>query len=140
MYLIERSFDIAMGHRLSKHEGNCKHFHGHNYKILVGVRAKHLDDNGMVLDFSELDKIVKTFLKKFDHCLVVNLDDEVCNEMSETLLQHGMKVVALPYEPTAENFASEIYRYVASKLPPSVEMDYVTVFENERSKAVYYEE
>jgi len=140
MYLIERSFDIAMGHRLSRHKDKCKHFHGHNYKILVGVKAKYLDENGMVLDFSELDKIVESFLEKFDHCLVVNLDDEVCNEISETLLKHDMKVVALSYEPTAENFAAEIYRFVASKLPSDVEMDYVTVFENERSKAVYYEE
>ena len=140
MYLIERSFDIAMGHRLSKHKGNCKNFHGHNYEISVGVRAKYLDKNGMVLDFSELDKIVKTFLKRFDHCLVVNSDDKIYDKMSKTLLQHDMKVIALPYEPTAENFASEIYRYVASQLPPDVKIDYVTVFENKRSKAVYYEE
>ena len=140
MYVIERSFDIAVGHRLSKHKGKCKNFHGHNYKILVGIRAKHLDNNGMVLDFSELNRIVKTFLDKFDHSLIVSLDDKIYNKMSETFLQHNMKVVALPYEPTAENFTSEIYRYVASKLPPDVEMDHVTVFENERSKAVYYEE
>lgn len=140
MYVIERSFSIAVGHRLSKHQGKCKNFHGHNYKILVAIRAKHLDNNGMVLDFSNLDAIVKEFLDKYDHSLIVNKDDDICNEVSRTLIEHDMAVMRIPYEPTAENFASEVYHYVASKLPPNVSMDYVAVYETDRSRAVYYQD
>ena len=140
MFVIERSFSIAVGHRLSKHQGKCKNFHGHNYKILVAVRAENLDDNGMVLDFSELDNIVKEFLDKFDHSLIVNQDDDICNEISRTLIEHDMSVIRVSNEPTAENFACEIYHYVATKLPQNVGMDYVAVYETDRSRAVYYQD
>ena len=62
MYHLAKEFKFAMGHRLSKHMGLCKNFHGHNYTVGVGVRSNQLNDNGMVMDFSHLKAVVSGFL------------------------------------------------------------------------------
>jgi 6-pyruvoyltetrahydropterin/6-carboxytetrahydropterin synthase len=139
IYKISKEFNVAMGHRLSCHNGLCKNFHGHNYKIIVGVKSKYLNENGMVMDFSDLKIIVNQYLDSLDHALMINeADTELVDRLKDALPE--LKVIHVPYEPTAENMAAEIYHYVKNKLEKFVQMDYVTIYETESSKATYTEE
>ncbi|NHJ48638.1 MAG: 6-carboxytetrahydropterin synthase QueD [Asgard group archaeon] len=142
MYRISKEFSFSMGHRLSCHNGLCKNFHGHNYTIVVGVKSIGLNPDGMVMDFSDLKNIVQNYLKQFDHALMVNeMDRPLIADMRKIL--PGLKVTVVPFDPTAENMAREIYEYVQeeiSKYVNDVEMDFVTVYETETSQATYSED
>ena len=115
MYRISKEFSFSMGHRLSCHEGLCKNIHGHNYKIIVGLKSRLLNPNGMVMDFSDLKAIVSHYLKQFDHALMINKADfSTINKLKPAL--PFLKVVVVPYEPTAENMTKEIYEYVGTEV------------------------
>ena len=139
MYRISKEFKFSMGHRLSCHEGLCKNFHGHNYTVVVGIKSQKLNLNGMVLDFSDLKGIVNHYFKKYDHALMINNSDlGTVNRMKAALPE--LKVVVVPYEPTAENMARDIFEYVAgevAKYVNDVTMDFVTVYETDTSQATY---
>lgn len=126
-----------MGHRLSKHKGRCFSMHGHNFTVLVGIKAARLDANDMVMDFSDLKHAVGEILDTLDHCLLLNKNDQ---EIGSKLKDMQMRVMYVDYDPTAEKLAEMLYTslsIVFSKTHPHVIMDYVTVYENENSKATY---
>lgn len=140
MYKVERRFTLPIGHRLSKHKGRCFSLHGHNFTVLVGVKSEILDENDMVIDFANLDRVVKVFLDILDHATMLN---EVDTELIEKLEGSGIRLRIVSYDPTAEKLAERIYKDVETSLAqlyPLVKMDYVTVYENEKSKATYIEE
>lgn len=82
MYYIEKTFEVLASHRLKlSYESKCSNLHGHNWKITVCCKAKELNADGMVVDFSAIKKMVKE-----------HLDHQNLNEV-------------LPFNPTAENIA-----------------------------------
>lgn len=140
MYKIEKRFTLPIGHRLSKHEGRCFSIHGHNFVVLIGVKSKTLDGHDMLIDFSNLKAVVHGFLDIFDHCLVLNECDK---GIADHLKELGMRTQVLDHDPTAEKFSEIIYKEVERtlcKMYPDIMMDYVTVYENENSKATYSED
>ena len=82
MYYIEKKIEISACHRLDlDYESKCTRVHGHNWIVTVYCRSEELDHNGMVIDFSEIKRLVKE-----------PLDHQVLNDV-------------LPFNPTAENIA-----------------------------------
>ena len=141
MYKLSKEFSFAMGHRLSCHSGACRNFHGHNYKVEIGIKGEYLNPDGMLIDFADLKAVAGGFLDMFDHALMVNeTDEELVTKMKKVL--GGLKVIVVPFEPTAENMAKEIYKHVGDALTKmyKLDMDYVTVYETDTSKATYCEE
>jgi 6-pyruvoyltetrahydropterin/6-carboxytetrahydropterin synthase len=138
MYRISKEFTFAMGHRLSCHQGACKNFHGHNYKVEIGVKSEKLNKDGMVIDFGYLKSIVEMFLDEVDHALMVNDKD---HDFVDKLKKHFpfMKVIETPFEPTAENMSREIFEKIGKKLKEAwgIDIDYVVVWETDTSKATY---
>ena len=140
MYRIEKRFTLPIGHRLSKHKGRCFSFHGHNFVVLVGIKSEILNENDMVMDFSDLNAVVEGFLDRFDHCTLLNeTDAKIGNQLKEL----GTRVILVDHDPTAEKLSEIIYRNIKETLEvmyPLVEMDYVIVYENEKYKATYSED
>jgi len=65
--IITKTFTFDSSHSLSWHKGKCKNLHGHTYKLEVSIKGE-LNENGIVMDFSDLKKIVKKIiLEKYDH-------------------------------------------------------------------------
>ena len=62
---IEESF--AAGHALRNYRGKCENVHGHNYRCQVTVEGENVDDNGLLVDFVELKKVVHSVLDRLDH-------------------------------------------------------------------------
>jgi 6-pyruvoyltetrahydropterin/6-carboxytetrahydropterin synthase len=138
MYYIEKRFTLPIGHRLSKHHGRCFSIHGHNFTVLVGVKAQKLNENDMVIDFSDLKAVVMGFLDNLDHCLLLNKNKD--QDLLDTLEQMKMRVTGVDFDPTAERLSREIAFAIddaLKRLYPEVTLDYVTVFENENSKATF---
>lgn len=69
----EATFDSA--HYLPCYDGPCHRLHGHTYRLQVGVRGHVSSGTGMVCDFVELKKAMKTYVDMLDHQLLNEIED-----------------------------------------------------------------
>jgi 6-pyruvoyltetrahydropterin/6-carboxytetrahydropterin synthase len=135
MFEIEKRFIVPIGHRLYKNKHLCKNIHGHNFTVFVGIKSKKLNEDDMVMDFSDLKAMVSPLLNSYDHCLLLNENDE---ELAEQAGRFCENVITFPFDPTAERLAQTVFVFVDEQLKSSeIVVDYVTVYENENSKATY---
>ena len=61
---VTKEFSFEMAHALWNYDGPCRNVHGHSYRLFVTLYGKPLEEqdnpkNGMVIDFSDLKRIVK---------------------------------------------------------------------------------
>lgn len=78
--LITKVFTFDSAHALTEYHGKCERLHGHTYKLEVTIEGEMKDD-GMVMDFVELKKVVnREVIDKLDH---QNLNDLFKNPSSE---------------------------------------------------------
>src|ERR1700752_1314032 len=102
MFRVTREISFCYGHRLLNYDGKCRHLHGHNGKAVITVEAPALDPLGMVIDFSQLKKVVGGWIdEKLDHKMLLHKDDPVIPELRRL----GEQFVTLDVNPTAENIA-----------------------------------
>ncbi len=81
---ITQEFMFSAAHRLPHYDGPCEDVHGHNYQLAVAVRGTSGGRSGMVIDFRELERVVKErVLSKLDHR---NLNDFIDNPTCEYLV------------------------------------------------------
>lgn len=83
-----------------------KSIHGHSYLVEFLLKSEQLDAGGMVLDFGLLKANLGDFADSFDHALMVWHDDAV---MLDAAYHTSDRVVASPYNMTAENMAKVFY-------------------------------
>jgi 6-pyruvoyltetrahydropterin/6-carboxytetrahydropterin synthase len=90
MYYIQKTLELSACHHLKlSYESKCSRVHGHNWKITVFCKAMELNQDGMVIDFSEVKRLIHG-----------RLDHQDLNEV-------------LPFNPTAENIA----RWIVDEIP-----------------------
>ena len=54
MYYIQKTLTISAAHNLNlSYESKCEQLHGHNWVITVYCKAKELNQDGMVTDFTQ---------------------------------------------------------------------------------------
>lgn len=67
---VTKEFTFDSAHFLPNYYGKCENLHGHTYKLQVTVEGA-VGDNGLVIDFVILKRIVKKqVLDKLDHQLI----------------------------------------------------------------------
>lgn len=93
---ITKIFSAA--HFLIDHE-KCGGIHGHNWKICVAVKGK-VNENGWVMDFTILKKIVDEILEKYDHKLLLpdSLNFQTDKEQNLISFEANKKKYAIPKE------------------------------------------
>lgn len=85
MLKVVRRFTFEAAHYLSDYNGVCKNLHGHRFELEVGVGGEK-GIKGMIIDFKELDRIVKgCIIEKLDHaCLnesILTIDKPTCENL-----------------------------------------------------------
>lgn len=131
MYRVTREIDFCYGHRLLKYDGKCKYLHGHNGRAVVVFESPELDDRGMVIDFSDIKRIVANWIdEQLDHRMILCDQDP----MVPTLRKMGEPLYLLERNPTAENIARAIHEFAVSQGLPIVE---TSLWETPRSVATY---
>lgn len=85
IYCISKTMTVSASHSLHlTYESKCSRLHGHNWRITVFCMAKQKDENGMVVDFSHVKRLI------------------------HGRLDHGSLNELLDFNPTAENLAEWI--------------------------------
>lgn len=105
---VAKEFKWEMGHRLPEHFGNCKNIHGHSYKMIVEFEGE-LNKNEMIIDFYDIDRIIKPLVEKLDHAFLVNKND---TEVVEFLDRLKSKKLVVDFNSTVEN----ICKFVLDKI------------------------
>ena len=124
MFEISRERVFSASHQLRGYKGKCERLHGHNWRVRIHLVANVLDQNGMVIDFHELDRIMKDAIAPFEH---QHLNDV---EPFDTV------------NPSAENLARVLADRVARLLPKNthIKVSACDVWENDLSRARYIPE
>ncbi len=105
---IAKEFHWEMGHRLPNHPGKCKNIHGHSYRMMIELEGK-LNNEGMIIDYYDLKKIVTPLVERVDHCFMVDSSDSTLIQVLEKI---NSKMVIVNYPTTVEN----IINYFLSEL------------------------
>ncbi len=108
---IAKEFVWNMSHRLPFHKGHCSNIHGHTYKLRVTLEGEP-DENGMVLDFYDINSSVQPIIDQLDHSFVVDSNDQV---MINFLKENNFRFVVVPTTTTSENLAIWIANQISLK-------------------------
>ncbi len=140
---ITKQFTFETGHALYGYDGKCKNVHGHSYKLSVTVIGTPIDDRnnvkfGMVIDFSDLKKIVKEeIVDQFDHATVFNQTTPHI-ELAHELKSRGHDVILVNYQPTSENMVIDFAQRIAARLPKNIQLFSLKLQETETSFAEWH--
>lgn len=131
MFSLTQRIDFCYGHRLLNYAGKCRFLHGHNGKAVICLEGEQLDERGMLVDFTDIKKKLRTWIDdNLDHRMILHQDDPLL----PMFLAQQEPVHVIPVNPTAENIARVIYEQARLFDLPVVE---VTLWETPNSSASY---
>ena len=131
MYSVTKRIEFCYGHRLLDYDGICKHPHGHNAVAEIEVRTESLDPRNMVVDFSDIKRLVKGWIdRELDHKMILRHDDPLVAPLQRL----GEPIYLLDSNPTVERIARLIFDISRQEHLPVVR---VTVWETPTSWATY---
>lgn len=140
---ITKQFSFETGHALYGYDGKCKNVHGHSYKLSVTVIGTPITDKtnvkyGMVIDFGDLKKIVKSeVVDVFDHATVFNKNTPHI-ELAKELENRDHSVILVDYQPTSENMVVDFAEKISSRLPAHIKLFSLRLQETETSFAEWF--
>ena len=120
---IGKTYEFHASHRLPNHNGKCRRQHGHSYVLEVEVwgypkEEKGESDDGMVMDYAELDMMIDPVIEQVDHY-----------DFNKDIAAFGEE-----YPPTAENIVSWIVDNLHISFP-KVKFSRVRLWETRRCYA-----
>jgi 6-pyruvoyltetrahydropterin/6-carboxytetrahydropterin synthase len=84
---VEETF--AAGHALRQYRGKCENVHGHNYRVQVTLEGPDLDPIGLLVDFGEVKKLIRTVVGRLDHQFLNELAPfDTINPSAENLARY----------------------------------------------------
>jgi 6-pyruvoyltetrahydropterin/6-carboxytetrahydropterin synthase len=117
---VEETF--AAGHALRGYRGKCENVHGHNYRVRITVAGEQLDAAGLLVDFSELKRVLRAAIERLDHQFLNDVPPfDVVN-------------------PSAENMARYFHDELARELPVAsngAQIAEVRIWETDTATATY---
>ena len=140
---ITKQFSFETGHALYGYDGKCRNVHGHSYKLSVTVIGNPITDTnhvkfGMVIDFSDLKKIVKEdIVNVFDHATVFNKNTPHV-ELARELENRGHNVLLVDYQPTSEMMVIDFAEKIKKRLSKNIKLHSLKLQETDSSYAQWY--
>ena len=130
---ITKEFDFEAAHALDGYDGKCRDIHGHSYHLKVTFIGKpkqdmSLSECGMVIDFSDIKKLVRSKIYDlFDHRLILREDSRF-----KSIEKENQRVRYVNYQPTCENMLIEIVNILKDNF---TDIDLHSVFLRETSNS-----
>ena len=122
MYEIVVEHTFAAAHALRNYNGKCENVHGHNYRVRLTIEGPQLDAIGLLVDFTQLKRIMREIMGRLDHQFINDL------EPFQTV------------NPSAENMAKYFFEETVKELqdlPPGARLTEAAVWETDTSRATY---
>ncbi len=139
---VTKEFRFEMAHVLNNYDGPCRNVHGHSYILYVTVAGTPVNDPqsssyGMVIDFGELKQVVRNeIIEKYDHAIVVS--GEMPEEKLRSYISLFENLIVAPYQPTCENLVSDFAALISARLPQSVTLYSLKLYETATAYAEWY--
>ena len=117
---VEETF--SSGHALRGYKGKCENVHGHNYRVKVTLAGPQLDNIGLLVDFTELKRVLRGIVGVLDHQFLNDLEPFTT------------------VNPSAENLAKYFYDEIQRQLialPAGAGISEVTLWETDTASAQY---
>lgn len=140
---ITKQFSFETGHALYGYDGKCKNVHGHSYRLDVTVIGTPISDTtnvkyGMVIDFGDLKKIVKSeIVDVFDHATVFNKNTPHV-ELAKELQDRDHNVLLVDYQPTSEMMVIDFAEKIKKHLPKNIKLHSLKLQETATSFAEWF--
>lgn len=140
---ITKQFSFETGHALYGYDGKCRNVHGHSYRLSVTVNGTPIEDSshvkfGMVIDFTDLKKIVKEeIVNVFDHATVFNKNTPHV-ELAQELKRRGHNVLLVDYQPTSEMMILDFAQKIKTRLPDNIQLHSLKLQETATSYAEWF--
>lgn len=136
MNTISRTYTFCAAHRIEGHP-KCGRLHGHNYRVEVSITGDADRATGMVMDYANLDTIVKPLIDQFDHRYIVSRKNvEAGDPYADIAAIRGDTVAPDIDHSTAECLSQWFARAIAHKMTlVNVYSVWVDVQETDRSHA-----
>lgn len=137
MYRLKTSACFDSAHFLAGYQGKCSNIHGHCWRVEAEFSGEVLtqsgQERGMLTDFSNVKKALKALADSFDHTLIFE-EGSLKNTTVSALEEEGFALTPVPFRPTAENFARDIFEKLSAQgLPVTL----VRVYETQENCAEY---
>ena len=114
--LLIKKFKFDSAHNLVKYHGKCEKLHGHTYTLVVILEGEP-DEEGLIMDFSKLKKVVK---------------EEILNVLDHSYINDVIE------QPTAENIAIWVWKRLERRLKgPNRRLYEVQIWETEENGVIY---
>ena len=122
MFQVSVEETFSSGHALRGYKGKCENVHGHNYRVQVTLAGPQLDSIGLLVDFTELKRVLRGIIAELDHQFLNDLEPfKTANPSAENL---------------AKYFYDETHRQL-KPLPAGAGITEVTVWETDTSSAQF---
>lgn len=137
MLRLTKIFYFEMAHAISGYSGSCRNIHGHSYELYVTVTSANDSDEyipapGFEVDFKEIKNLVtKEIIHSLDHKLLLSgaylaKNPGLCSQEN---------LISWDAEPTAENLLIYIRQILENKLPKSIMLAKLKLYETKDSYA-----
>lgn len=137
MYYLKTCAAFDSAHFLNGYKGKCSNIHGHRWTLEVKISGENLqesgDKRGMLIDFGDLKKAVRSLADAYDHALIYETGSLKPTTLA-ALQEENFHLIEVPFRPTAENFAKYFYDKLAES---GICAASVTVYETPENCAVY---
>jgi 6-pyruvoyltetrahydropterin/6-carboxytetrahydropterin synthase len=139
---VTKSFTFEMAHALWNYDGPCRNIHGHSYQLHVTVYGQPSKDTdnaklGMVIDFSDLKRIVNQYVVDFfDHSVVIST--RASQPDIERVEQMFEKFYVVDFQPTCENLVIDMAERIRIRLPSHVSLFSLRLVETATSYAEWF--
>jgi 6-pyruvoyltetrahydropterin/6-carboxytetrahydropterin synthase len=139
---VTKEFPFEMAHVLWNYDGPCKNVHGHSYRLFVTLTGTPGTDpdnpkNGMVIDFSDLKRIIRNqIISVFDHSVVIS--NRINKGKADLFKEMFGNTVLVNYQPTCENLVADFAVRISQYIPDGVKLHSLKLYETATSFAEWY--
>lgn len=85
------TFDLQYAHRFYGFKGEAQYLHGHTGTLTIEVEDSINEGVNMVYPCNEIQKIAWSYLKNFDHSLILRADDPLLPAILDVYEKQGIK-------------------------------------------------